>query len=176
VTSAAPPATRFFDGIRSFGLVRPGPGSGRMVAGVAAGLARRLNLDPIVVRAAFIVLTFVGGLGAFLYGLGWLFLPQPDGRMHAQRLRMAGSPSGSSAPCWPPSPSPTAAPRSSFAAIAVAVIGLLTRNRYGRTPGSHPGSDRPGLAHRDVGHAGRSRVIVKLAIPWNREGRPLCAS
>jgi len=81
-----PPAARFFDTIRRSGVTRPDRGSGRMVAGVAAGLARRWDIDPIVVRAAFILLTFLGGLGASLYGLGWLFLPQPDGRIHAQQL------------------------------------------------------------------------------------------
>ena len=83
---STPPAARFFDTVRRSGVVRPDRGHGRMVAGVAAGLARRWDVDPTVVRVAFIVLTFVGGLGASLYGLGWLFLPHPDGRIHAQQL------------------------------------------------------------------------------------------
>ncbi len=81
-----PPAARFFDTIRRSGVTRPDRGSGRMVAGVAAGLARRWDVDPIVVRVVFVLLTFLGGLGASLYGLGWLFLPHPDGRVHAQQL------------------------------------------------------------------------------------------
>jgi len=78
------PGARFFDGIRSLGVVRPD--HGRWAAGVATGLARRWNLDPAVVRIAFVVLTFFGGLGVALYGLGWLFLPHPDGRIHAQQV------------------------------------------------------------------------------------------
>jgi phage shock protein PspC (stress-responsive transcriptional regulator) len=52
---------------------------------VASGLARRFQVDPLVVRCAFVVLALLGGLGVTLYGLGWLFLPHPDGRIHAQQ-------------------------------------------------------------------------------------------
>ena len=78
------PGARFFDGIRSLGIVRPD--HGRWAAGVAAGLARRWNVDPVAVRLAFVVLTFLGGVGIALYGLGWLLLPHPDGRIHAQQV------------------------------------------------------------------------------------------
>ena len=37
-------------------------------------------------RGAFVVLTLFGGVGLFLYGVGWLFLPHPDGRIHAQEV------------------------------------------------------------------------------------------
>jgi phage shock protein PspC (stress-responsive transcriptional regulator) len=76
----------FFERIRRLGVVRPDPGQGRVVAGVAAGIARRHELDPVVVRVAIVVLTLFGGLGVLLYGLGWLFLPHPDGRIHAQQV------------------------------------------------------------------------------------------
>jgi phage shock protein PspC (stress-responsive transcriptional regulator) len=46
-----------------------------MLGGVAAGLADYAGIDPIVVRAAFVVLTFLGGVGIFLYLLGWLMIP-----------------------------------------------------------------------------------------------------
>jgi hypothetical protein len=39
-------------------------------------LGDRYNLDPIVVRVAFVALTFFGGIGPLLYVLGWLFLPE----------------------------------------------------------------------------------------------------
>ena len=35
----------------------------RVVAGVASGLAAHLELDPVWVRLAFVVLAFIGGLG-----------------------------------------------------------------------------------------------------------------
>ena len=74
----------FFDRIRSLGIVRPD--QGRWAAGVAAGIGRRYHLDPTVVRLAFAALTLFGGLGIALYALGWLFLPHPDTRIHAQQV------------------------------------------------------------------------------------------
>ncbi|MFO7549483.1 MAG: PspC domain-containing protein [Acidimicrobiia bacterium] len=43
----------------------------RVVAGLAAGVAERLGIDPVYVRAGFIVLGFVFGLGVLLYLAGW---------------------------------------------------------------------------------------------------------
>ncbi len=79
------PAAEFFDRIRSFGVVRPD--EGRWAAGVCAGLARRWSIDPLLVRGIFVVLVVVGfGVGVGVYGLLWLFLPHPDGRIHAQQV------------------------------------------------------------------------------------------
>jgi phage shock protein PspC (stress-responsive transcriptional regulator) len=46
-----------------------------MLGGVAAGLADYFGVDPIVFRAAFVVLVFLGGIGIFLYLLAWLMIP-----------------------------------------------------------------------------------------------------
>ena len=46
----------------------------RVVAGVCAGLARAVGVDPPVVRIAAIVLG-ITGTGAFLYLSGWAVLP-----------------------------------------------------------------------------------------------------
>lgn len=53
-------------------LVRPL--EGRMVAGVALALARRLELPEWVVRVGFIVTAFLGGLGVILYIAGWALI------------------------------------------------------------------------------------------------------
>jgi phage shock protein PspC (stress-responsive transcriptional regulator) len=47
-----------------------------MVAGVAAGLADYLEVDPSTVRIAFAVLALVGGVGVPLYLAAWLLLPE----------------------------------------------------------------------------------------------------
>jgi phage shock protein PspC (stress-responsive transcriptional regulator) len=60
------------------------PDEGRWGAGVAAALARRGNVDPVLVRGIFVALTFAGGLGVGAYGVAWLLLPQQDGRIHLQ--------------------------------------------------------------------------------------------
>ncbi|MFR9752176.1 PspC domain-containing protein [Nocardia sp. 004] len=44
------------------------------VAGVAAGFARRYQVDPVLVRVAFVVSTIFGGAGLVLYLLAWLLL------------------------------------------------------------------------------------------------------
>ncbi len=54
------------------------PVQGRMLGGVAAGLAEYLDIDPLLVRIGFGVLTFVGGSGLLLYGAGWLLIPSDD--------------------------------------------------------------------------------------------------
>jgi len=77
------PAAAFFDGVRRLGVVRPD--EGRRAAGVCAGLARRWNVEPKLVRLGFVVLTLLTGVGLALYGLAWLLLPHPDGRIHAQQ-------------------------------------------------------------------------------------------
>ncbi|HXW46448.1 MAG TPA: PspC domain-containing protein [Streptosporangiaceae bacterium] len=51
------------------------PAQGRMLAGVAAGIARSLAVDPAVVRVGFLVLALVGGAGLPLYLAGWLLIP-----------------------------------------------------------------------------------------------------
>jgi phage shock protein PspC (stress-responsive transcriptional regulator) len=133
----APPAARFFDAIRRFGVTRADRGSGRMVAGVAAGLARRWDVDPVVVRASFIVLTFVGGLGASLYGLGWLFLPHPDGRIHAQQLLTGRVTAGFLGALLATLAVTDGGVSLVIAAIAVTIIVLLARNRRPRATGTH---------------------------------------
>ncbi len=54
-------------------------GDSKVLGGVAAGIARSLGIDPILVRVAFVVLTIFGGSGVVLYVAGWLFIPE-DGR------------------------------------------------------------------------------------------------
>lgn len=51
------------------------PTDGRLVGGVAAGLAERTGLDVTVVRIAFVVATLASGFGLAVYVLGWLLLP-----------------------------------------------------------------------------------------------------
>ena len=48
----------------------------RMLAGVAGGLARYLNVDATLVRIAFVVLTVIGGAGVPLYLASWLLIPE----------------------------------------------------------------------------------------------------
>ncbi len=49
---------------------------GRLIAGVAGGLADHLHLNPLPVRIGFAALTGFGGFGVLLYGAYWMFVPQ----------------------------------------------------------------------------------------------------
>src|SRR5487761_709198 len=52
------------------------PRHGRMLAGVAAGLASYLGVDVTLVRIAFAVLTFLGGAAVPIYLACWLLIPE----------------------------------------------------------------------------------------------------
>ena len=54
----------------------------RKVAGVAGGLGRHLDVDPLILRVAFVVLVFFGGAGLIVYGACWLLVPE-DGDIKA---------------------------------------------------------------------------------------------
>jgi phage shock protein C len=49
---------------------------GRMLAGVAAGIADYLDVDVTLVRIAFVILTFLGGAGIPAYLAGLLLIPE----------------------------------------------------------------------------------------------------
>jgi phage shock protein PspC (stress-responsive transcriptional regulator) len=51
---------------------------GRMLGGVAAGLADYFDVDPTLVRIGFVVLAFMGGLAVPLYIAGWVLIPDED--------------------------------------------------------------------------------------------------
>ncbi|WP_167305847.1 PspC domain-containing protein [Nocardioides euryhalodurans] len=69
------------DEIRDLGRLRRTVGD-RKVAGVAGGLARHLDIDPVILRVAFVVLAFFGGAGLILYAAGWALVPE-EGRERA---------------------------------------------------------------------------------------------
>jgi phage shock protein PspC (stress-responsive transcriptional regulator) len=52
--------------------------NGRMVAGVASGLAAYFGVDVNLVRLAFGVFTIFYGLGVLLYLVAWVILPDED--------------------------------------------------------------------------------------------------
>lgn len=56
----------------------------RMIGGVCGGLGEFFELDPILFRAAFLVLAVVGGAGIVLYLVLWLLIPGPAPRGRAR--------------------------------------------------------------------------------------------
>jgi phage shock protein PspC (stress-responsive transcriptional regulator) len=49
--------------------------SDRVLGGVAGGLGRYFDIDPIIFRIGFVVLTLAGGAGALGYAAAWLLVP-----------------------------------------------------------------------------------------------------
>lgn len=73
------------DQVRDLGRLRRSRAD-RKVAGVAGGLGRHLDIDPLVLRVAFVVLVFFGGAGLILYGACWLLVPEDGAEKAAIHL------------------------------------------------------------------------------------------
>lgn len=71
-----------FDRLRRLDLRRSPDG---WIGGVCAGLARRLGVDPLAIRAGAILLSFVFGLGVLLYLLAWALIPDTSEQTHAEK-------------------------------------------------------------------------------------------
>ena len=88
----------------------------RVVAGVCAGVARWIGVDPVVVRVAVVVLALANGVGVVAYLVAWAVLPAED----------PGVPI--------PAPAAAAAGRRSGAEVALAVacitLGMLLLVRW----------------------------------------------
>lgn len=69
------------DQVRDLGRLRRSV-TDRKVAGVAGGLGRHLDVDPLILRVAFVVLVFFGGAGLILYAACWILVPE-DGAVRA---------------------------------------------------------------------------------------------
>lgn len=82
--AGAPPSggARFFGWLRSLQLTRE-PG---WLGGVAAGIALRLRIDPLIVRGILVVLAIFAFPVALLYAVAWAFLPDVTGKIHAEEV------------------------------------------------------------------------------------------
>jgi phage shock protein PspC (stress-responsive transcriptional regulator) len=65
----------------------------KVIAGVCGGLGRHLDIDPVVFRILFAVLSFVGGIGLLAYAAAWLFVPAEGApRSEAHRMLTGSNP------------------------------------------------------------------------------------
>jgi phage shock protein PspC (stress-responsive transcriptional regulator) len=51
------------------------PRDDRIIAGVCSGIARHFNIDPTVVRIAFVASLFLPGPQILIYLVAWLLMP-----------------------------------------------------------------------------------------------------
>ena len=63
------------DDVKDVGRLRRTTGD-RQIAGVAGGLARHLDIDPIIVRVGLVVAVLFGGAGLLLYAAAWVLVPE----------------------------------------------------------------------------------------------------
>lgn len=78
--SGPAPSDRFFSWTAGLGIVR---GDG-WLGGVAAGLAARMRVDPLIVRGILVVAALFGFPVLFVYAVAWALLPDLDGRIPLQ--------------------------------------------------------------------------------------------
>jgi phage shock protein C len=50
----------------------------RMLGGVCGGIARYLDVDPVLLRVAALALALSGGLGVLAYIVAWVVIPEAD--------------------------------------------------------------------------------------------------
>ena len=62
----------------------------RMIGGVCGGLGRYFNVDPSLIRLAFVLLLVFGGSGFLLYVILWVILPE-EGRSYASQEEISRS-------------------------------------------------------------------------------------
>jgi phage shock protein C len=50
----------------------------RVLGGVCGGIARYLDIDPVLLRVAAVALALSGGLGVLAYIVAWVLIPEAD--------------------------------------------------------------------------------------------------
>ena len=50
----------------------------RIIGGVAGGLGNYLNIDPVILRVLFVIITLINGLGLLLYIILWIVIPEGE--------------------------------------------------------------------------------------------------
>jgi phage shock protein C len=61
-----------------------------VIAGVCGGLGKYLDVDPVLIRIAAVILVFAGGAGILLYVIGWIAIPEEPEPGAAPRATAAG--------------------------------------------------------------------------------------
>ncbi|MGB0099389.1 MAG: PspC domain-containing protein [Nocardioides sp.] len=160
------------DQVRDLGRLRRSR-TDRKVAGVAGGLARHLDVDPLILRVALVVLVFFGGAGLIVYGACWLLVPEDgasrapfnlDDRSRSVALLVVGGVAAlalvgdSWGAFWFPWP---------VAIVALVALWLLTRNTPDRPPSTPPvvGQQATGWVGAPVVPAGPAPAPAPAAYP-----------
>lgn len=90
----------------------------KVIAGVGGGLGEYFDIDPVLIRIAFVVLIFFHGIGLLGYLIAWIAMP----RVPASEVVVE--------PASKPEPSPLRKYLPGVALIAIGLIFLLERSFY----------------------------------------------
>ncbi|MBM4160862.1 MAG: PspC domain-containing protein [Ignavibacteria bacterium] len=94
----------------------------KVIAGVAGGIAEYLDVDPVLIRIAFIIAVFAGGSGILAYIIAWIIIPEQP------KEETMTTPIETPAPPQPP-PEPKPEPRPGRGSVVggaiLIVLGLL---------------------------------------------------
>jgi phage shock protein PspC (stress-responsive transcriptional regulator) len=74
---------KFFAVLRNLGIRRRT--DDKWIAGVCSGLADRMGIDPVIVRAGLVLLSLLGAAGITIYLVAWVLIPNERGEIVAQR-------------------------------------------------------------------------------------------
>ena len=101
----------------------------KVIAGVAGGIAEYLDVDPVLIRIAFIIAIFAGGSGILAYIIAWIIIPeQPKEETMTTPIETPPPPQPSQAsqpPPLEPKPEPRPSRGSVVGGAILIVLGLL---------------------------------------------------
>jgi phage shock protein PspC (stress-responsive transcriptional regulator) len=70
--------------------------SKKIIGGVAGGLADYLNLDPVLIRVLFVIITLINGLGILLYIILWIVVQEEPYQSYSYEMGSSSEPDVSS--------------------------------------------------------------------------------
>ncbi len=66
---------------------------GKVIAGVCAGLGEYFEIDPVFIRALFVIALFSGGIGATFYVVLWIIMPSEEALLSSTPSTESSEPS-----------------------------------------------------------------------------------
>jgi len=59
----------------------------RVIAGVCGGLGEYFDVDPVIIRLIFVVITVLGGAGILAYIIMWIIVPESGQKSYAESIK-----------------------------------------------------------------------------------------
>lgn len=98
----------------------------RMVSGVAAGLADYLQIDPVLIRVAFVLAAFADGMGVLAYIILWILTPQQPWVMAYNAMNPGSTTNDDTRPTMPPLHERSGMSGTIIFGIILIVLGAIT--------------------------------------------------